>query len=87
MKVLRVQVTQADIDEGVVGDCKLCPMAVALNRQYPEQAWSVGTTWVCHVDGSLMCRNSDPSRQFITQFDRGELVRPATFVLKLGMYP
>lgn len=75
---IEVEVTQADIDEGVAGDCDLCPIARAARRAglygvMVSNSYVIGNCW----DASL----PQVARDFIRVFDDDATVRPFTFTL------
>jgi hypothetical protein len=107
-KQIRVRVTQECIDVATTPICErpmhtpipdygaVCPLGVALNRQYPDTTW-----WVdgeCATVDRNMSNNdlrlrlnnvaaytlSAPARRFVNDYDtRGKkAVRPSVFVLK-----
>ena len=81
---MKIEVTQKDIDEGVQGECQLCPIALAFKRK----------TKLKHVDVSgkyivLYRRKSNnlhelpkEAQTFIKRFDGEKTVKPFSFELE-----
>lgn len=89
---LTVEVTQADIDNGVMKECDACPMAIAVYRAlvsaYPEHAELIphvesGMTHLFDRTDQLAFTAVNPEEvtQFIWDFDEFEPVRPFTVEL------
>lgn len=75
-QTLRIKVTQYDIDNGEVGQPQSCPIALALNRMFPDN-WevSVGGDTIS-IDG--ICYGSMEAFDFISRFDETGNVYPTT---------
>lgn len=76
---MHVQVTQADIDAGIRKDCKRCPVALAVQRLYPEHEVKVGVTSIYIIKSGITSRYRMPNEIAIriAQFDDG---RPMTLM-------
>jgi hypothetical protein len=72
----RIEVTQDDIDRGVIGDGDCCPIALAMRRRWPNV--SVGTRAV-YLSGMRMTELPREARHFIVDYDLGEPVYPFSF--------
>jgi hypothetical protein len=81
MKRVRVVVTQEDIDKGERGSSQGCALARALRRIHP--AAIVGTSvWTTNGwSGATEYPLGWAAERFAEDFDRGDPVEPATFVL------
>ena len=87
---LVVHVTEKHIAEGEVGQCCSCPIALALNEQYPLRgpglprgSWSVSTVATRWVGNCLQVFVLPPVVQhFIQDFDRGGQPFPFTFAME-----
>jgi len=76
-----IEVEQRHIDEGVGGNCRLCPLAVALQEQYSELIADKGGDFVVGVNSIFIGKNdgqfhndvkyilSKEGRQFTYDFD------------------
>lgn len=70
---LRLEVTAADVRSGLRSNFRLCPLAKALDRQYPAMApWGVGTIRAWPGDendpGWVLSR---AAQRFVKRFDQG----------------
>lgn len=83
-KRLRVEVTQADIDNGVRNDCSRCALALALQKLPGGPGVRVGNATVSVVRGTgrTMYYLSKAARRFVERFDARIPVTPAVFVLR-----
>ncbi len=86
---IEVEVTEADIQNGMRGDCACCPIARALKRLYPEyHVWvrlQVAyldqnlTDW-CYSNLTNWCYSLPREAQiFINNFDLSVPTKPFTF--------
>lgn len=82
---MKIEVTQEDIDCGLAGDCRNCPVARAMNRATGD-VWEVGNGW--------MRRDSETRRRlpcavllFIHRFDKHKTGEPFSFDLDLEATP
>lgn len=83
----KIEVTQEDINNGKVGDCEYCPVALAMNR-VTNKEWAIGNYSYCETrDGEI---NSDSLRTlprevtlWIFQFDKDNKVEPFSFELPI----
>lgn len=89
---LTVEVVQADIDNGIRGECESCPVAIAVYRAlvaaHPEHA-----ELIPHVEGEIAhlfdrtdmlaftAVNPEEVLQFISDFDEFKPVQPFTVEL------
>lgn len=74
-----IEVTQKHIDEGLVGDCMLCPVALALTQALGKPCWA-GERWV-GLTRSEARFTPVRVKQFVRRFDDGESVTPFKFYL------
>lgn len=84
MRVIRVEVTQADIDKGIQSSASACPVARALRRHYPDALVLTGRWFPTQALFSL--REGDhPLPEtvsvLIRQFDAGHPIHPFSFVI------
>ena len=90
---MRVYVTQKDIDEGEVGACGSCPVALAMGRLFPHLAPVVQQTRVHYRprQGSHWLRDErgmpapEEVREFVRRFDGGNDVEPFHFDLPTSL--
>ena len=79
--MIKINVTQKDINSGVVDSGKKCPIARALKRKGFEQVFV--DTKTCLADGMEYGLPIE-ARNFIGQFDYGRPVKPFSFILGAG---
>jgi hypothetical protein len=82
---LHVDVLQHHIDAGVRRDCRLCPVAMALQRATGE-AWRVSEKRAVLRRGSatpIRVRIPVNVTSFIRRFDAGEPVAPFEFTIEV----
>lgn len=79
---MKIHVTQEDIDKGERKCCYMCPIAQALNRQFPDGGWEVTNDEVLDVHSGETFSISDRTQRFIGDFDAGVPVKPFSFFLK-----
>jgi hypothetical protein len=84
-KLLKIKVTQKDIDLGIPCADSACPIARNVNRQYPKSTVSVdGCSIIIYSkDSSAFYKTTIKANNFIDAFDNGKKVKPATFQAKL----
>jgi hypothetical protein len=89
--ILKVSVTQADIDSGHRNDCTECPIALAINRAAPfDLAYSFK---VRHSYVEVFMNNKTganefwelpyEAKMFIRNFDKNKPVKPFEFEIKM----
>ena len=91
--MLKIRVTEQDIENGQKGSCRKCPVALALRKHYPDNDLLVGAHDVdIYLDGVAFSSNNlvtykFPSEvtQFIGDFDDGKPVSPIEFVIDDGI--
>lgn len=76
---LIVRVTELDISHGIRRDSLRCPIAQALGREGLTGADVGSTTVLIH---GIRYNLSKTAQKFISTFDRGREVTPATFYLE-----
>lgn len=82
LKIGIIELTQEDIDQGVMDSCKKCPMALAVSRycDAPLYAgfcniWDAQDQWSVHIPDVMF--------NWMVKFDTGQVVEPFTFPLQL----
>lgn len=87
MKRFRVVVTKADIRQGQVRESSSCPLALAVQRTFPQSI--VGAKWWTYYGGNptfpYLGRDlhmSEAAIRFVQDFDNGITVRPSVFYLE-----
>lgn len=90
MTIVKIRVTQGDINDGETCDALHCPLAEAMSRAL-DRVVSVGCSVWCFVgDGGelLQPMYSLPAEanRFAAEFDRREKVAPFEFDLSLNPY-
>lgn len=84
--IIKIEVLQEDIDNGVRYMSTNCAIALAIKRQFPEFTVSVGsydcTLWGKSSDNKFV---SVPHAQFhkIHKFDTGKTITPFSFELEI----
>jgi hypothetical protein len=78
---MKISVTQKHIDEGNVGDCAACPIALALARAFETRDVYAGTYSLC-VENKCFS-TPEVARNFMGDFDAGGPVSPFSFDLPL----
>ena len=83
---MKIEVTQKDIDEGVQGECTLCPIALAFKRSSNfKRVYVNGKTidvWYRGDQGIKTYELPKKAQTFVKRFDRQEPVKPFSFKLK-----
>ena len=81
-----IHVTQEDINNGTKGDCKVCPVALALFRAtgmhwmvMASFAFPAGYTHGNIETASVVWGPNSPAFAFIRDFDAGQTVSPFEF--------
>lgn len=77
---MKVSVTQKDIDEGTKRNCRKCPIAKALQRIIPNKDIIVEGS-IIWIDNKVFLAPTKADA-FVKAFDKGEKVKPISFVLK-----
>lgn len=78
---MHVQVTEDDIIAGIRKDCKWCPVALAVQRLYPEHEVKVGVTSIYIIKRGITSRYRMPNEIVIriARFDDGQDMTPMEF--------
>ena len=83
---MKIEVTQKDIDEGVQGECTLCPIALAFKRNINFKAVYVNgksiDVWYPRSGGVKTYELPKKAQTFVKRFDRQEPVKPFSFELE-----
>ena len=83
---MKIEVTQKDIDEGVQGECTLCPIALAFKRSSNFKRVYVNgksiDVWNRCDQGIQTYELPKKAQTFVKRFDRQEPVKPFSFKLK-----
>lgn len=74
---MRIEVTEADIANGIPSDYCSCPIALAMKRQLGVR-WIVTRSAAENEDGGRVNLPAECG-QFICNFDRGKKVEPFAF--------
>lgn len=93
MATIKIEVTQEDIDKGVMGDQYSCPIARALARRFPDAHTVVARPdYLKVMNGAYIVGTPYPSftyydttqamKWFMRQFDRGQVVKPDIFQVR-----
>jgi len=80
MKV-RFRITQKDIREGLGGECRKCPVALAIARRVNQPVF-VSPTPGINI-GHYVWDMPIKILEFVTRFDWGMLVQPMSFTLDI----
>jgi hypothetical protein len=86
--MIRIQITQEDLDRGVPGDGYNCPIARAVRRSHPEwrgiHAGFYGLDFVDEQGRLIEYASTDTMQHFVRQFDRtaGRGMKPRTMVIR-----
>ena len=86
MKTVLVKVTQEDIDNGVICSGGLCPIALASAREFGLNTEVNKVRCRVFRKGRFVVDDYDlprSARRFITRFDKGKIVKPFNFKLKV----
>ncbi len=81
---MTINVLDVDIASGDKGDCFLCPIAKAIQRQYPNARVYVNYkhSHIFTGDKHLCFKTPIIAREFMTLFDSGNHVRELSFELE-----
>lgn len=79
--MVKITVTQSDIDWGIKGSCRFCPVARALMRRFPKSIISVGPSHMI-IDQLILITPYEVGR-WIRNFDVGHRVLPFEFDLEI----
>lgn len=83
MKYL-ITVTQEDILKGCPRSCFTCPLAWAVERNFPPFTFSaVSETFITPRDGSRDIKLPRSAQRFIRRFDRRLPVKPFRFYIEV----
>lgn len=81
-----INVTQEDIDEGQMGECYFCPVALAASKMIKGGCWVNET----HIRASgddeqefILSELPEEACKFIRDFDSGNPVHPFQFTLDI----
>lgn len=82
MKRIKICVTQDDIDKGIQGSGRYCPIALAVKRAriIPDHEVSVGQIYLDFPEKKV--RPSRSAKRFIGRFDSSKPVKPFCFVAR-----
>lgn len=89
--MVRIEVTEQDIEQGVAGDCENCPAALAINRALkPDFSCDLDCEFVSIFGGpgAPVLNVATPLivRTFIERFDDYSRVSPFSFELPIDDY-
>lgn len=83
---MKIEVTQKDIDNGVQGECELCPIARAVKRETKRKHVRISREhveiWRNKSNGSNFYELPKKAQTFVRRFDRQESVKPFSFELE-----
>ncbi len=83
-RVIILEVTSEDILNGCRRSARSCPVAIALQRKFPEADVVCAGFGQAHIECGLqtwqLC-GSGRLTKFVTDFDEGSVPEPSTFVL------
>lgn len=77
---MKINVTQDDIDCGIIGNCELCPIALAILPIVSPLPVEVDNC--CIEIGGVQYNSPNSVCQFIDDFDNGKPVKPFSFELE-----
>lgn len=80
-KLLRINITQDDVDAGVRCNHRLDPVGIAIRRKHPDVDQVSVAPGYTHIDG-IRFRNPPELSQWIIEFDCGRKVKPQTFFIE-----
>lgn len=75
---MKINITQEDIDNGRIGDCILCPIALKL-KQVTGVIWEVYWNSAFNTATTATIDLPEDATDFISMFDQQEKVMPFTF--------
>lgn len=83
---MKIEVTQKDIDNGVQGECQLCPIALAIKSTSNFKRVYVNgkfiEVWHRGNQGIKTYELPKKAQTFVKRFDRQEPVKPFSFELE-----
>ena len=82
---MKIEITQKDIDNGVQGECLLCPIALAFKRSSNFKRVYVHCKSIQvfkHGKGVKTYELPKKAQTFVRRFDRQEPVKPFSFELE-----
>ena len=77
---MKIKVTQEHIERGVVKDCDVCPVALAMQEAMEDDKVRVFSTYIETSEGNYITPES--VGDFIDNFDEGLPVKPFEFELE-----
>jgi hypothetical protein len=80
MKLLKIVVTEEDIEAGRKFSSTLCPVGRAIHREIGHEDYQVGSKTL-YIEGRSR-KSSAKIRQFILDFDDGKKVKPFKVYIK-----
>lgn len=78
--MIKIEVTQQDIDIGVKADCNLCPIALAATRAYGTPVMAASFHLYDSETGAYSLMPLE-ARNFIIQFDGDWAIYPFSFTM------
>lgn len=87
---MKIEVTQEDIDQGMVRSCRECPVARAIKKKVGmKTCLGVTPSWVSFydiydkTDKTFLVQLPEKATEFINKFDGNEIVEPFEFELNI----
>lgn len=84
--IVTIDVSADDIAQGRIGECRHCPLALALERtltpRHHQDAWEVDE-FSCKIEAVVEIDLPLHASEFIVAFDAGYAVAPFSFQLDL----
>lgn len=80
---MKVTVEQKHIDNGVRKDCRCCPIALAIKKDFPNSVVDVHHDKVYVWANNEMYKLPPEARHFIARYDHHVKVEPFTFEMEL----
>lgn len=81
--IIKIEVTQEDIDKGIQASCHLCPVAIAAQRTIHDSQIQISSSCLYKIQSFYSCKLPTVVRQFICDFDCGNSVQPFTFEIEI----
>lgn len=84
---MKIKVTQEHIDKGAIGDCSLCPIALAL-KENGFNDFLVDSSAIFNKEHTLYMHLPFELIMWIKNFDKGKQVEPFEFdfIIQEGAY-
>lgn len=82
---ITVQITDSDIAEGVASNCEKCPIALAVQRLFPDHGVSAAVRIVVfnrETGETIVYLTPSHARDFMENIDLGKYTMPFTFTAK-----